>query len=316
MTNEQPTRTRETETTYIDRAKRILRGIPESYIKNRDQGLHPVEIVEWLRDKAPSLRKNSFRQYKNALAYYMSAMSVIDPESAEDYRIGINQLKQLDSSVAAKRKALPDQTSSAKVKQVREADIPKLAQKMLAKSASKWGNRAFHWLIAGMGSGLRPTEWKNVKILEDSEKNGITIEVANAKNTNGRAGKPFRTTQVPPGWVSECTREHLYQLSEFTSNDGDFQSYYQNCRLALARAVRTVWPKDTRKHYSLYSGRHQFCANIKKSGRSLTEIARLMGHASTETATTHYGKKAYGHSSFAPTNTAPQPGENTPSMTK
>ncbi|MCF7971359.1 MAG: hypothetical protein K9L22_09380 [Methylococcaceae bacterium] len=44
----------------------------------------------------------------------------------------------------------------------------------------------------------------------------------------------------------------------------------------------------------LYSARHQFVANAKQGGLSLEVIAALMGHASTETATQHYGRRVSG----------------------
>jgi|GEM_PF-3807137 len=42
------------------------------------------------------------------------------------------------------------------------------------------------------------------------------------------------------------------------------------------------------------SDRQQFSANAKKGEVSLDEIAALMGHASTETAMMHYGRRVSG----------------------
>lgn len=49
-----------------------------------------------------------------------------------------------------------------------------------------------------------------------------------------------------------------------------------------------------RFHYIAYSARHQFVEDAKKAGVSLEELAAIMGHASIETATFHYGRKAAG----------------------
>ena len=61
----------------------------------------------------------------------------------------------------------------------------------------------------------------------------------------------------------------------------------------LSTAVSKLWPTRKMKP-TLYSGRHQFAANLKAAGYSRAEIAALMGHATDETAGQQYGRKKAG----------------------
>ena len=95
-------------------------------------------------------------------------------------------------------------------------------------------------------------------------------------------------------------RRYIHENVHKFAQQAPFSVYYDSCRFALHHAVRKIWPNNPKKHYSLYSGRHQYCANLKISRKTLEEIALLMGHASMETATQHYGRRICGYSRFAP----------------
>lgn len=299
METGQPTRTPQTTARYLDRARKILRNIPSSFMANPEFGLDPAEIVEYLRQTAPTLRKNSFRYYKAALVCYMEYMgeTVKDSDSAKNYLSEAESLKKLSQKLAAPRKSLPDRTSSSKKMYVNQDDLSKLGRFMMkpeTQRVSKWAGPAYSWLAAGIAAGLRPIEWQTASIIERTEEGGITLRVANAKNTNGRAGTEFREVPVEAGWPSDYAEKHLASILSWVNKGNDYDDYYEGCRHALNRSVRLLWPKALNKHYSLYSGRHQFCANCKKEGLSEYAIAVLMGHASEETAGTHYGKKRSG----------------------
>lgn len=117
----------------------------------------------------------------------------------------------------------------------------------------------------------------------------------NAKHTNGRAHGISRVVVIDPDhWLSETVPMHMDLLREWLATDGNtFEQYYTRCRKALQRACRQLWPKRE-YHITLYTGRHQFCANLKVAGRSRAEVAYDMGHGSEKTAGTHYGKRRSG----------------------
>lgn len=293
-----PTRTEGTTQKYLARAQQLLMTIPTSYLSNPEIGLHPLEIAKWLHDTAPGLRKSTFRLYKAALGCYMEHMAKQYPEAAADYAAGHAELQKLSSKLAAPRKSLPDRTSSGKVKYVHLDDLMALCLNMVT-SNSEWRRRACLWLASGIISGLRPIEWKNTEILEKTSDGGLTLKVANAKNTNGRANGEYREISIPPGWMAEYVTKHLQELQTWLSHGFDYEDYYATSRNELRRAVLELWPNNKNRHYSLYSGRHQFCANLKREGKTKREVADQMGHASEETASEHYGKRRSGHSGLA-----------------
>lgn len=63
--------------------------------------------------------------------------------------------------------------------------------------------------------------------------------------------------------------------------------------MLLYAIARRLWPHRTRRP-SLYTARHLF-ASSAKTRLSQAEVAALMGHAVTETATLHYGKRRHAH---------------------
>ncbi|MGZ8160209.1 MAG: hypothetical protein ACXWT4_15560, partial [Methylobacter sp.] len=90
---------------------------------------------------------------------------------------------------------------------------------------------------------------------------------------------------------------HLFNIASARDKGMEFDQYYKRCRDCLYKANRKIWPRRP-KSICLYSARHQFAADAKKSGLSKTAIAALMGHASQETAATHYGRRTAGRGGF------------------
>ena len=83
-------------------------------------------------------------------------------------------------------------------------------------------------------------------------------------------------------WV----RHHLALLRARQNEGMRFEDHYQNTRRALSRAYRAAGCRGP----TLYSGRHQFKVNARAAGVSDWDLAYLMGHASTTTAQSHYGR--------------------------
>lgn len=297
MMRKEQTRTPKTIQNYLERAERLLRTIPDEFLRTPELGVQPTEIVAWLSQTAPGILKSTFRQYKAALVCYMETLARRYPDAAEDYTNAILAIRQISSAQAARRKALPARTSASKAKHVHLDDLVLLGQTMLAVN-TQWSHRAFIWLAAGIAAGLRPAEWQTVEILGETEGGELILRAANAKHTNGRGNGEFRDITIPPGWMREYTEQHLRMLGEWLAGGEPYDSYYNTCRQTLLRAVRALWPDNSRKRYTLYSARHQFCANLKRAGVSKGGIAAKMGHASEKTATEHYGKRRSGHSSL------------------
>ena len=107
----------------------------------------------------------------------------------------------------------------------------------------------------------------------------------------------FDMDKVPEGlldnikWMINVARKKGW-------NDLDFENerILMSKLAARARALHDVIDGAGKRkvRYTLYSSRHQFCANAKAAGASKEEIAALMGHRSVETAGEHYARKRSG----------------------
>lgn len=179
-----------------------------------------------------------------------------------------------------------------------------------------WSFRAATLMSVSLPLGLRNAEWLDAEITADNR----FLKVRNAKtnqldtpavNTEGRA--LVRAPTCIPGLPSDAydaerdyryipldlfgdptalatqVRYHLAELRDWCKTELP-DTYFHRCREALRRMRKRVTglPK-----ISPHTFRSQFSANIKSRFNDLQAVAYLMGHASDETASTHYGKRRY-----------------------
>ncbi|MDI5833296.1 hypothetical protein OCF84_20780 (plasmid) [Shewanella xiamenensis] len=154
------------------------------------------------------------------------------------------------------------------------------------------------WLRATILTGLRPSEWSQAVII-----NTIDGTVLRAPNTTKADTTPqgekyeiddFRMiplNNIDPADIS-CIRRHLEKAS-LNSALGEFEEWYNSVRLKLYNISKTCFP--TAPRINLYSGRHQFCADLKSAGYSPEVIMYLMGHNNTRTSRHSYGAKRNGN---------------------
>lgn len=119
------------------------------------------------------------------------------------------------------------------------------------------------------------------------------LRVRNAKNSNGRAHGMFRHLDA-----SACQSELLRDVASFIElmrsvhESGLYPTYYGSCQRLLLRANEKLGKRGC-KHVQLYSVRHKF-ASVIKTRFSKSEVGALMGHATDETAGSHYGRRRSG----------------------
>ena len=127
----------------------------------------------------------------------------------------------------------------------------------------------------------------------------LILKVANAKNTNDRSHGVFREIELPD--LSPSLSKLILLLvstAKKTKADGTWDRRVASAGKSLYRMTRELWP-HRKKHYTLYSARHQAAANWKMI-LSKEQIAALMGHASMLTATIHYGRRSAGRAQVLP----------------
>jgi len=285
-------KTEHTREQYRIRAAQLIKRAGQAIDSN-----HPTlsEVARWLVENQYVMARSTWRQYRAAMRCYLegyeaeNALQLIDREAA------IALLRATDTSQCSPSGT---NTSAKKQKKIPEKDLETLADYFLANPGIRHGTATFYWLVSGLWTGLRPSEWQSARLIDDADGNCALI-VSNAKNTNGRSHGDDRIIHLNNISELELTviRLHLTNIATAKNNDIRFTAVYKHCRDCLYAANKKLWPKR-HKFISLYSARHQFAADAKKSGLSQSAIAALMGHASEDTAGIHYGRRVSGRGGF------------------
>ena len=241
---------------------------------------------------AKTITKATWRYYRSSLIYYAEVLHKNNSLSSEDLYFIIKLLRStLASDFTYNR------TSTQKKKFIKTEDLDVLT-KAIDHSRSKYAKTLKAWIHANCVVGLRPCEWKETSII--NQKGKISLLVVNAKTTNGRSHGNTRIIALNhlPKDIRSLIINFSSHMNKLSKKD-KFTDVYNGCRRLLKDLNKTLWVKR-KKNITLYSSRHQFSADLKKSGAGLIDIAYLMGHYSTDTATSHYGKKRYGNSIVKP----------------
>lgn len=286
-----------TEMAYSKRLKGLMASINEYTTENYDKKtkITPDILTEWFLLHTKLLSGSTFRQYKNSLVYFFETSGRKDLETA---------LRSLTRKEFPEPKPKIKRTSAMKTKRVTEADEETITKHLSKKTENihenTLNNRTYVYFKSTIITGLRPSEWIASKLEHNYKMPDGTIEktvliVKNGKASNGRSHGENR--HVILSEISDAdikiVSTHRRFLYEHLLNGNNFDKYYNACRGKLARTCKTCWPRR-KTRVSLYSGRHQFSANLKANGATRPEVAATMGHGSDETATKHYGRKTAG----------------------
>lgn len=239
----------------------------------------------------------TMRVYRAALLHHFAQFDTLEAREAEllvtfededgeerAHRLERNRLRR-----KAAKKSEP-RTSTKKLKTLSRDKLSQLIKRLQATS-SQYGEAAADWLTAGALTGLRPCEWQHAEIVEVEDK--TILRVKNAKYTHNRAHGQYRSLDISDVDGPDLTtiRRHISRIKNYASR-GAYSQIYKNCRDVLLRASRRVLG-NSRRTATLYLGRHLFASDAKND-HDRDEVAALLGHASNETASLHYGRRRYG----------------------
>lgn len=183
----------------------------------------------------------------------------------------------------------------------------------------------FLMVLCSEAFGLRPSEWANAKFTVQG------LLVVNGKNTNGRANGDKRLIPM------DSIQMHAFLAEAFPNRQSKdlllvAKTFEKEIEFAIPlvsillieienlcdpmNSSEVVMTAEERKEIlnnrlkfhsrvfdcldqrlSLYSGRHQFAANIKNF-LNADAVARLMGHESIQTADRNYARKTSGKDGF------------------
>ena len=291
----------ETKVAYLDRAKSLL----DRFQKTAGDTSDINSFVEWAIALKPEISASTWRQYKASLVWFLQHRNQIEL-SEKLFAEGNNGCKDIKKDPITDRR-----TSARKKKSITENEEDSIANHLQRTAKeSYWARPTLAFFKATLITGLRPEEWQSAFLITDpideySSEDLPLLKVKNAKATNGRAHGEYRhlhlsemsdkdllfirlalqyaNPRTPNGWLSPEGKEKTWH------------DYYKRIRGHLYRTVKKLFPSATRK-VAIYSCRHQFIANLKKAKFKREEIAALVGHATDDTASVHYGRAKFGRS--------------------
>ena len=291
-------KTLKTQRAYLQRGAQLWqRAATESACSYED--LDPDNFLIWFEKLLQNLKPASRRQYIASVKFWVANLlsnnyphTKFHYESLERALFSLNRMKSNQYSSLIDFKKLKKRTSSQKLKKISLAQLIKI-HKSASAIKGKWIKPAMLWMMANLLVGLRPIEWYSARLEEKDML--IELVVQNAKNTHNRANGNIRRLNITGLEVHEIQliKAQLKVAHPFCQNEAKWTLYYEGVRHTIKRIMRKYF-KTQHKFPSLYSTRHQFAANAKSQGYSNVEVAALMGHATDETATFHYGKKKHG----------------------
>lgn len=280
---ENPLQSPETRALYLKRASLIISSIA---LHAQGGEITLTDITEWLANKATVLAPNTIRQYRAALTSYIREqlrLGLVDPVRAENAILLMQKIRSSGNSKV--------NTSSVKAKSITPHQISLLLSR-LGRKKSRYATAAALMFKGSLIAGLRPVEWFTASLKVDHKTGEGTLTVYNAKATNGRSFGETRELIIPAESVETIEKTIGYLASLRASGISPDSIYAQARKMMLLTGV-----KNGQRHVCLYTARHQFTANMKNIYRP-EEVAMMLGHNSTETASRHYGKRRSGHPEF------------------
>ncbi|SFF31303.1 hypothetical protein [Paracidovorax wautersii] len=234
--------------------------------------------------------QRTFRLYKAQLIEHMTRHRVAP---------GVIKVLMDASSKNCTKKGGPG-TSGNKAKKISQVDRELLLAR-LRKSGAATSCLAADYFEAGLLIGPRPAEWAGAELRVISTPRPLDapatathlLKLPNAKrDMNGvRGNGDFRLVYASLSAAEAALITRV--IADATKNEHSWAAHYNRLRVSLFHAGKMLWPKRA-KIPCFYTTRHQAQADAKATGMRLNEIAAIYGHASDNTATSHYARKSSG----------------------
>ena len=272
-------------TRYVGMARRLGRehGCQEASID---------QVVDYVAARTTTLRRVSFRQYRAAILQALRDLwdeSAMTQERIEALEGRLRDVRPSEEETTGRRKSRKSpRTSAGRARSLSESRAACLVTALYAEGSDE-ARAAAGILEHGCDLGLRPSEWFGAEIV------GRVLRCRSAKFSleNGRALAATRDIPLDDydeGDVRLLT-DHLATVRHVAEQAGTPE-------LALRRMqgkLRKVRGPGWHDRICLYTGRHQYRANLAAAGVSRKEIAVRMGHASAATNGSHYasGRKGW-----------------------
>lgn len=297
-----PTRTPSTVQMYATCGRQLKdRYRREHMLSLRDEP-NPVSFANWLLGIRATVKPTTWRVYRQAA---ISTIQAMDSHEVEQALAMIEAAIDLDFGEARMTHVRRDaegegeRTAAHKAKSITYEQFTIVVRDLPRASHSSYVRPLAAWIVAGMATGLRPSEWEaaTFSYVDDPRaRRGrrVYLHVANAKATNGRANGERRTLDLTN--LSDEGLEAVERFVEYAADwahDGAFMKNKNACSRILREVSPILFRSPNGKLLTLYTLRHQFVANMK-TVYPAEELAALLGHSATDTQGVWYGKKRSG----------------------
>lgn len=280
------TKTETTKTDYQRKIKTVTKSI-KTY----------SDVIPYFESKKNDWSRASFRGYKAAFVWHLEEV-ISSGNHTEEVIDALRHLLYLLKTMASKD-FLKKGTKGAsfRSKSISEEEYNLLIKKLneMHRNGSELADITAYIFSVNVYLGLRPCEWGRVVDFSIKKSSGkYIIEIKNAKNTNGRAHGPTRKIELSGfNKISLMHLNRVLQIIKGWSQEGLLEKRFRTISARLRKARREIWPRQTKKNITIYSTRHQFAANAKKTVGH-TACAALLGQKSNTTCASHYGKVTKG----------------------
>jgi len=274
-------RTPETEAAYRQR----YAGMERTLARKLNRAISVIDLIEDIRSRASNLRVRSFYLYRATILQHCR----------DEYEAGRLDQQEAEALVA---RLMPEggwpsigsnvsevRTSAQSRKHVKSVSFGTLASFAYSKE-----HRTYQ-IVGGLleyGPALltRPRELLGARLIGRH----LTVRSAKWSTANRKGPGEFRNIGLLDAvldWELPDFRKLLALLQEDMDEVGDPTRLVRRYGGALRRLRRGVpWAIGI----TLKSTRSQGRANLARAGYNPFEIASIMGHASAETAASHYGR--------------------------
>lgn len=273
---------------YRTRYEGMVRTLESTW---QETGYGPFDVAIDLVQRAPGLRRASVRQYRAAILQHLRDLwdrGAIDEDEIKTVVDMLDTAKGMTPADA--RRATSFRTSAGRRKSASRSEISTVAADV-AHRRSSVAQITADMLQLGILVGARPGELFSLFRAPDES---FWVRSAKFSIWNGRGLDTIRKLDL--SLLGQDLRKRLDSLMlairALLAGGATADQLLRRCQ-ALLRRVKAGYGVRVRR-ICLYTARQQCAANWKARGAGPAELAVLMGHASTDTATRHYARESAG----------------------
>ena len=277
------TRSEETEQRYRARYEGMVRTYCH---RHHVDVVECADLAEEAGHKSKSLSAKTLTQYHAAIRQHLR-------DCWDESGVDIKEVERIDALLRDQRSLVKagqasaeqkNRTSAGRAKSMTELELMMLVTKLL-EHPTRIRQIAVGLLEHSVQLATRPSEFLSIREVSEGH---FVVPSAKFSPENGRGLQPFRvvpTDDYEPADLIDL--RHVIDLIELEHAEGaTTASLLRRCQHAIREARKSLPGRN--KKIAPYTGRQQARANLAATGAPPEDVAVVMGHASADTAQSHY----------------------------